>query len=232
MSGRFDGDYPSEIAGLISRLDGLRDRLDTLEAPDGNQLYQTVEKLTGLISDIQAQLDNYIATGTYTKAQIDAKLASPGAIAPTSVTVAGGGTIYTDGPLRAPSVYSTILATDYRAVWVTGSTGQLGYVPSSRQFKQDIETAVVDDDLMVKLRLACFRYIAAVDELGDDAERVVGLIAEDVHDLGAHWLVDYDAAGAPFGVRYDRLVFVIMAWGQRAEERLSDIERRLAEAGL
>jgi len=77
------------------------------------------------------------------------------------------------------------------------------------------------------LRLVTFRYIQAVDERGDDAEQVVGMIAEEVHALGATWLVDYDDDGEPFGLKYDRVLFVVMAWGQRADARLAAIEAHL-----
>lgn len=62
MSGRYSGDYPSDLAALFSRLDELQARLDTLEAPDGNQLYQTIKKLQTAIDQAQAAINANIQT--------------------------------------------------------------------------------------------------------------------------------------------------------------------------
>ncbi|MDQ0894417.1 tail fiber domain-containing protein [Agromyces ramosus] len=115
--------------------------------------------------------------------------------------------------------------------------GNQGYVPSSRQFKQDIEEWKFDPSIVSYLRVVTFRYIAAVENLGDEAEQELGLIAEELFELGYHWLVDYEVRytekGArvpvpfqgevesiPFGVKYERICLILLSWAQSIELRL------------
>jgi hypothetical protein len=237
-----DAAMPSDQNSGARRTEGILRTLLELPPSVAKALEPVV---AGLVEQVRLAIEQL----SLTAAQIATLVANPGAIAPTTVTasgdvssagdvsvagdvvalgvVAAGGDLSTGGDLLAPSVYSTTLSTDYRAVWVSNPTGQLGYVPSSLKFKQDVETAILDDRLMVALRLVTFRYIQAVEDRGSDAETVVGMIAEEVHELGATWLVDYDDHDEPFGLKYDRVLFVVMSWGQRADERLTAIESHL-----
>lgn len=149
--------------------------------------------------------------------------------------VSSSGDVGIGGALRAMSVYNTTLVSSYRAVWVTSTDGQLGYVPSSERFKQDIEAIAASPELvqvLLHLQVVSYRYKAAVEVLGDDASLEVGLIAERVHELGVYWLVDYEDEltddgkatpvpfaperhPVPFGIRYDRVglaVMLIVQW--------------------
>lgn len=238
MSGGYrTGQPPTDLAGLIAELDTIDARLDSLERPTGEASYQTVAKLSALVSNIQAQLDAYNAA-RYTNAQINSLVASPGNIAPGNVaasgniTAAGGvnasGDVNVGGALRAQSVYSTTLASAYRAVWSTSVDGQLGYVPSSERFKRDIATLVENADVLLKLNVVTFRYIAAVEELGKDADIEVGLIAERVDELGLWWLVDYEEDGVtPFGIRYERVGLAALLVAQYVAAQHADIALRV-----
>lgn len=90
MSGRFGSpDYPSDLAPLLTRLDRLSDRLDTLEAPDGNQLFQTVKKLQAVVDDVVIAVNN-------AQAAIDANAATTALLASFAPIAAAG-----DGTYRA-----------------------------------------------------------------------------------------------------------------------------------
>lgn len=117
-----------------------------------------------------------------------------------------------NGELNA-GVYSRVLSSAYRALWIR-SDGVTGYVPSSRQFKQDIESAEFTPEQLLAIRVVSYRYIEAVKLHGKKATVEIGLIAEEVHDLGLHWLVDYDEKGKPFGVLYDRLSLAVLVLAQ------------------
>ncbi|WP_166788708.1 tail fiber domain-containing protein [Cryobacterium sp. HLT2-28] len=164
-----------------------------------------------------------------TTAQINAKVASPGNIAPGTVTassaVSGTTGTFPTG-VSSTGVYSKLLTYGgaYNAQYVHVD-GTMGYVPSSRRYKQDIMPATLDPHLLNALQLVTFRYIAAVDNLGDDAVTELGLIAEDVDALGLSWLVDYDTDGKPNGVKYERLALLMIPWAQSIEARLSALER-------
>jgi hypothetical protein len=188
--------------------------------------------LTTLVAGLQTQVADAIAANSLTTAQINAKVASPGAIAPTTVTASGAvsgttGTFPTG--ISSTGAYGKLLTYGgaYNAAYLHVD-GTLGYVPSSRQFKQDIQPVALDPALLRQLRLVNFRYIAAVVNLGDTAQIEVGLIAEEVDALGLHWLVDYDAEGRPLGVKYERLALLLIPAVQSNDDRLTAIEARLA----
>lgn len=163
-----------------------------------------------------------------------------GAISISGAATANTGTFPTG--VNSVGVYNTLLTYGgpYAAQWVH-SDGTMGYVPSSRRFKQDIDTFPFDPAVSY-LRVVTFRYIDAVNRHGEDAEYELGLIAEEVHDLGLIHAVDYKLVytdeGAqvpvpyqgemelrPFGVRWDRVMFLLIPW-------LQSIEARLDAAGI
>lgn len=218
MSGGYGtGEPPTELAFLIAHLDQIDRRLDVLERPSGEQLAQAVKELTALVDDIQTQLDNYIATGTYNKAQIDNLIANP----PTSMSVTGnigatglvtgtGGGSFPAG-VRSTGAYSTNLSGGgaYVAAWIHVD-GRFGYVPSSRRFKTNFEPIVLTIERVLELQGFYFQYLAAAP-YSQEAQRVMmGLLAEDTHDAGFTWLVDYDEEGKPYGIRGDMLAVVVL----------------------
>lgn len=150
------------------------------------------------------------------------------------------------GALRALSVYNTTLTTSYRAVWCTSVDGQLGYVPSSERVKQDVKALAADPEILLQLQVVAYRYIAAVEHLGDAAAVEVGFIAERVHELGVWWLVDYDdrmteagrqtptpyapeTESVPFGIRYERVGLAALLVAQHVAAQQEQIKESLAE---
>ncbi|MGW4927981.1 tail fiber domain-containing protein [Agromyces sp. NPDC004153] len=209
-----------DIQRLAYELQSLRDRIDDLAANSGTAAYRSVDKLTALITDIQAQLDDYIANDAYNKAQVDALIEAP----PGNVAIAGN--LSVAGQVRMPNVPVTVLTTSYFATYAsTSDGGRVGHVPSSRRYKRDEAAAELDPATILALQLVTFRYIAAVEELGDDADVELGLIAEDVAELGLDWLVYRDAEGQPAGIRYERLALALLPLVQDHERRLAALER-------
>ncbi|NEN07623.1 hypothetical protein G3T36_17335 [Diaminobutyricibacter tongyongensis] len=139
-----------------------------------------------------------------------------------NVSAGGGGTFPTG--VNSTGVYNNLLTVAYRVQYVD-STGAMGYVPSSRRFKQDITPAPDVTSAMMAMQVVTFRYNQAVAELGAKAAVEWGVIAEDMDALGLKWAVDYDAQGLPYGVKYDRIVLALIP-------TLQDHERRLTAAGL
>lgn len=142
------------------------------------------------------------------------------------------------GGINSVDVYNRLLTYGggYKNQYIH-QDGNQGYVPSSRRFKQDIEEWEFDPSVVSYLRVVTFRYIDAVANLGDKAEQELGLIAEELFELGYHWLVDYEVyyteagrkalvpfqgevASRPFGVKYERLSLILLSWAQSIELRL------------
>lgn len=201
---RASGDALGELTASIRN---ILTRLRELETMRGSQIYDSVKELRSLVENLQETIEDLSSSG--------ATWYGP---------VSTSGTVQGTAGLNSAGVYSNLLSSSYRAVWVTSSTGDLGYVPSSRRFKQDEAPAPSVTDQLMGVQVVTYRYRKAVEELGDAAAIEWGVIAEDLHALGLTWLVDYDDDGSPFGVRYDRLSLCLLPMLQDHERRLSALE--------
>ncbi len=223
--GQIPSDPVQRFAGEIQRIwTALRD----LQRPTGTSISSLVRQVQATLANIDATVAAAIAANSYTRSQTDERIASPGDISPGNVSASGnvtaaGAGVFTAG-VSSVGVYNNLLTSAYRVQYVN-SGGAMGYVPSSRRFKQDIQPAPDVKAAMLALQVVTFRYIEAVEAFGDDAAVEWGVIAEDVDALGLHWLVDYDEDGKPFGVRYERLALALIPVVQ-------DHELRLRAAGL
>jgi hypothetical protein len=184
----------------------------------GDNIVQVDAKLTAAVNaltlaGIPGDLDQSRVTGTWDKGVSTAQQ-----IRTTTDTTVGG-------IIRNISAYSNPITTSFRSVWVTSVDGQFGFNLSSREFKQDIANATVDPKLILQLRAVTYRYIQAVETYGDDAEVEFGLIAEEVHDLGLHFLVDYDPeTGKPAGIKFHLIAIALLSTLDDHETRLMAME--------
>lgn len=172
---------------LALELKGIKDRLDLLEAPTGTSVYQTVSKLQALVSDIQQQLNDYIANGTYNKTQLDSMFATRdsnlnnavsnlnaskanvshthdqsqiGGTWDKGVNNGTGGEVRT-GNLYAAQAYNTEITYTRRTAWL-GNDGRLGYAPSAVEGKTRIEPADIDIAGILSLAPRSFYYRGAI----------------------------------------------------------------------
>jgi hypothetical protein len=224
------GPIPSELGPLIDELDDVQRRLRQLEAPSGEQLAQVVEELEALVNDIQAQLDDYIANDAYTKAQVDAKVASPGAIAPTTITASGA--VQLNSTLRVPNAYAFDITYTRRTGW-WGDDGRAGYASSSARKKTAIEPA--DEERLARLLdlvPKTFYYRAEIARrtsrrINEGIDYVpakeLGLIAEELDALGLREFVYYDDEGRPEGIEYSMLAVALLAVARAQHVR--EVER-------
>lgn len=228
MGNRYPAPAGEGFGPLIRELDELKRRVAELEQPTGTSMNSLLQQVQEAIANINATVTAAIAANSYTKTQIDSKIASPGNISPGTVTASGNvsgqrGTFPVG--VNSTGVYNTLLTYGgpYSSQYVH-QDGTMGYVPSSARYKQDIMSATLDPAVLRQLRVVTFRYIAAVENLGDEAAVEIGLIAEEVDALGLAWLVDYDSDGLPMGVRYDRLALALIPWMASVESRLAALE--------
>ncbi len=131
-----------------------------------------------------------------------------------------------DGQLNA-GVYSRVLSGFYRVAYI-GADGLLGWVSSSRRYKKNIKPAVVDVGAVLSMELVTFLYKVEIDT-ARHAELQHGLIAEQLHDLGLTWLIDYGTDGQPEGVRYDRIALALLPAVQDLAARVTALEARCAD---
>ena len=233
------GQIPSELGWLVDELDGLSARLRTLEAPSGEALSSTVAKLQSFVSDIQAQLDAWVAS-RWTNAQITAQITSQiNSKLAGSVTIGGAGTISgaaTFGStITSPVTYSTDIGSipgAHRTLWVKDS-GLFGFASSSRERKTEIQPLDLDVDAVLSIEPRSFRYREAVrryEEMDEDERagleprREVGFIAEELDDAGLGSFVFYDGEGRPEGIEYSMLVVAQQAVLRDLAARVARLE--------
>lgn len=130
------GAIPSELGWLVDELDSISARLHTLEAPSGENLANSVQKLQDVVTNLQTYLDDYIATELpgLVAAEVASQLAAAFA---GSITIGGNltvngnglvsGTFRANGAVTFPNIPAMTFVVEPRAVvWVDTSNGRLG----------------------------------------------------------------------------------------------------------
>lgn len=196
-------------------LKALRKDVAALKAPSGTARFRSVEKLTKLVTDIQAELDAYNAD-RYTNAQIDEKIADPA-----EVHVHGPLTV--DGAFTSGGVADTAITVGSWATMVVRTDaegkGQIGYNTSTERTKNVLGDLDLDPAALAEaLRPVRFHYI------GDEAETPrVGLIAERVATVLPEAVV-LDADGEPLTIDYTLTGVAALALLVDVVERLDRLE--------
>jgi trimeric autotransporter adhesin len=108
---------------------------------------------------------------------------------------------------------------------VISSTGQLGVAPSSRRFKQNIQTMGDTSEILLALRPVTFEYKPDVDPKGAPQ---FGLVAEEVEKVNSD-LVAHDAQGKPFTVRYEAVNAMLLNEFLKARRQI-DAQQKQIEA--
>lgn len=204
------------LGALRDQLVKISQRLDELEKPSGTNKTNLTAQVESQLASIDTRVTNSIAANSYTKAQIDAKIASPGAISPTTVTASGavsaGGDVTSPTSLRGADIYATN-APGYNitgtrvAGWWESATGRGGTASSSERFKTNIidagMTAEARAQAILGLSVVHYNYIAELakrddptspDYVGPDypVHQEVGMIAERLHEAGLWEFVIYE----------------------------------------
>lgn len=110
----------------------------------------------------------------------------------------------------------------WTSVVARNSDGTIGVAVSSARFKKNIKPAPHRNTLLAA-QVVTFTYKKDIDP---DETPQRGLIAEELHDLGLHEYVVYDAAGAPFSLRYELLVVDLLDIVQDHDRRLAALEQK------
>lgn len=187
---------------LKDKLDAIELQLRNLQRADGTQTGSLVDQVQAALANINATVATAIAVNSYTKAQIDSRIAAPPSIAATGPV--SGTTGRFDAGLYSTDAYSF----NYTGTRVTGWHGIDGHIAtasSSERFKTNIRNA----DLIAKAEaiLACeidyYNYKAEIAKRDDPSspEYVgpdyqvhdeIGMIAERLHEAGLWEFVVYE----------------------------------------
>lgn len=187
--------------GAVSEFDPAGLSIDMSQVPTGNLAQSRV-------------------TGTW-----DKPVSAVGSVAATGDMVATGTGSFAFG-VTSVGMYNQSVAGmgGFRTVSVA-LNGVTGGLTSSERYKTDIIPAEVPLEALRALRVVFYRYLAQVP-FSQDAEPVnLGLIAEQVDELGFTWLVDYDDEGRPDALNERMLPYVAILLAQIAHDRLDGVER-------
>lgn len=211
-SGNLAGSDPTAGAHFATKqwVEGLADTAAT-----GNKLVQ--RNSSGQIAVANPTAGGHAATKSYVDGMVTDMTVN---------TLQVNGAAGVDGNFQAsaavdfPAVYGNALSGSWRNLYIR-STGELGWVSSSRTVKKNIKQWTPDRQAILAMELVQFQYKVAIDP---DGALQHGLIAEQLHELGLEWLVDYGESGTPEGVRYDRISLALLSVVQDHEARLSRLE--------
>ena len=170
----------------------------------------------------------------------------PGSLRGTSITVnngAGGssvvlnqnGNVAVGGTLNVTSALgvggNVFASTTYnqtntgRAMFVSVD-GLYGVGSSSLRYKKNVKDAEIDLDAVRAIAVRTFQYKANFSK--DDSVQI-GVIAEELVELGLDQFVFFDEEGQPDGVAYEKLALALLPLVQNQANRLDAIEARLNE---
>lgn len=139
------------------------------------------------------------------------------------------GNVFANGAFYSPNAIPAV--SGWTNAYINGPDGRISKGASSRRFKKEIKSWTPEAQATLAMQVVTFRYRAEMFGKDDPARAAapveVGLIAEDLHELGLYWLVVYDAEGRPEGVRYERIALALLPIIQAHERRLGMLERAL-----
>jgi hypothetical protein len=251
MAQGFPSQSPEPMAPFAVPIKDLLDRVRRLETPTGTSMTNLVAQVQAALVGIDQKVQDSIAANSYTKAQIDSKIANPGNISPGSVSASGNisaagtvtaggltvtgntgtnGTTYSGGTVISPGSHNFNVTSGYVACWINGD-GTFGTSASTRRVKRDLvpmRSNVADAILSLVPQWGHFIW----DEEDPDALPKSFLIAEDVDDLGLFGedVLVRDDDGLPLSLNYSQLVPALIATVQQLHARITALESPAAAA--
>lgn len=108
--------------------------------------------------------------------------------------------------------------------------GSLGYDCSTEGSVSCVSDAdgFIPVDALRRLKWKVFFLKDDLNQKLDDAQPVVGLLAEDLDDAGLGFFCEYDGDGSPSGVDYSRLSVAVLRLVQKAMDEVDELRVEVA----
>jgi hypothetical protein len=140
-----------------------------------------------------------------------------------------GNTVYPDGitHLAQTKTYIAGFATAVTGstVVVNTTTHQIGMMPSSARFKEEIQRMDKASEAILALKPVTFRYKKDIDS---DGTPQFGLVAEEVEKVNPA-LITRDADGKPYAVRYEAVNAMLLNEFLKEHRRMEEQDKRIEE---
>jgi hypothetical protein len=153
-------------------------------------------------------------------------VSTTGSIGTTSTLFAAAG-ISTNGSLTVDgniTGINTYVQTNTGRAMFVNSGGLYGIGASSRRFKENIVDAEIDTDAVLDIQVRKFNYKKSFDETMPED---IGVIAEELEELGLTDFIYYDAEGIPDGVAYEKLALALIPVLKMQQSQIDSVVDRL-----
>lgn len=208
-----------QFADIKRQLQELPPSIVNSVKPMVDQITKMYEEVQTLTNNLDQRVQESITRNSYTRAEIDVKTQTWNwdVLAPNR-----GGTGITNA-------YNNVFASgSWRAVWVL-SDGTMGTAQSIRAVKTDIVDA--DDYIPVaalrKVKWCIYRMKDDKNLNLDDAQPLVGMIADDLDENGLGFFCEYDEDGTLVGINYPMLGVAALRLAQQVADELDALKAKV-----
>lgn len=196
--------------------------------PMVEQITAMYEEIRTLTSNLDQRVQESIDANSYTRAEIDRRIQTVDQHAHTwnwgVLPPANGGTgignayenLFTVGP--------------WRSAWVLHD-GTIGTAQSIRAVKTNVRDAdeFISVDALRRVKWQIFTMKDDVNEHLDDAQPMVGMIADDLDDAGLGFFCEYDDDGGLVGINYPMLGVAALRLAQAAMDEVDGLKAKVGE---
>lgn len=208
-----------QFADIKRQLHELPPSIVNSVKPMVDQITAMYEEVQTLTNNLDQRVQESITRNSYTRSEIDAKTRewNWGVLAPNR-----GGT----GIVNA---YNNLFTSgQWRAVWVLAD-GTMGTSQSIRAVKTDIVDAddCIPVDALRKVKWCVYRMKDDKNQHLDDAQPLVGMIADDLDENGLGFFCEYDEDGTLVGVNYPMLGVAALRLAQQVADDLDALKAKV-----
>lgn len=196
--------------------------------PMVEQITAMYEEIRTLTSNLDQRVQESIDANSYTRAEIDRRIQTVDQHAHTwnwgVLPPANGGTgignayenLFTVGP--------------WRSAWVLHD-GTIGTAQSIRAVKTNVRDAdeFISVDALRRVKWQIFTMKDDVNEHLDDAQPMVGMIADDLDDAGLGFFCEYDDDDGLVGINYPMLGVAALRLAQAAMDEVDGLKAKVGE---
>ena len=206
----------------------IKRQLQELPPSIVNSVKPMIDQITAMYEEVQTLTNNLdqrvqesIARNSYTRSEIDAKTQewNWGILTPNR-----GGT-------GTANAYNNLFTSgSWRAAWIL-SDGTMGTSQSIRAVKTDIVDAdnYIPVDALRKVKWRIYRMKDDKNQHLDDAQPLVGMIADDLDENGLGFFCEYDAEGSLVGINYPMLGVAALRLAQQVADDLDALKAKVDE---
>lgn len=208
-----------QFADIKRQLQELPPSIVNSVKPMVDQITAMYEEVQTLTNNLDQRVQESITRNSYTRSEIDAKTQAWnwGVLAPNrggTGTVNAYNNLFTSGP--------------WRAAWIL-SNGTMGTSQSIRAVKTDIVDAddYIPVDALRKVKWCVYRMKDDKNQHLDDAQPLVGMIADDLDENGLGFFCEYDEDGTLVGINYPMLGVAALRLAQQVADDLDALKAKV-----